>query len=171
MVLFEDEFSLSNTATLHYNWAIKGKQPLVVSQQSKRERLTGLGSVNPLTGQLTVSFAERGNYQSFKKHLKKVLFAYRDAISIIIYVDNVRYHHARKLNNFLEKHPKLQIRYLPAYSPDMNPVERVWWFMRKKITHNRYLSSLKERLIKFWQLFSACLKPNSILAKLCVITF
>jgi putative transposase len=29
--------------------------------------------------------------------------------------------------------------FLPAYSPDFNPIERIWWYMRKKITNNRYV--------------------------------
>ncbi|MDR1198265.1 MAG: transposase, partial [Prevotellaceae bacterium] len=80
--------------------------------------------------------------------------AYKGKKKTIIYVDNVRLHHANILKPFPEVHPELEIRYLPAYSPDLNPVERVWWYMRKIITHNRYLQSLKERRAKFWQLFS-----------------
>jgi transposase len=148
-----------------------GEQPTVACKQAKRERVTGFGSVNPLTGQLTVSFAERGNYRSFKKHLKKLLHVYKDKTKIIIYVDNVRFHHAKLLREFLKAHPPLEIRYLPAYSPDLNPVERVWWYMRKSITHNRYLSSLRERIAKFWRLLSGCLLPNDLLKNICVINY
>jgi hypothetical protein len=100
VLLFEDEFSLSNTATLSYQWAPVGKQPIIACKQAKRERVTGFGSINPLTGQLTVNFAEKGNYKAFKKHLKKVLFTYRKNQKIILYVDNVRYHHAKRLQFF-----------------------------------------------------------------------
>jgi hypothetical protein len=60
----------------------------------------------------------------------------------------------------------LEIRYLPPYSPDLNPVERVWWYMRKHITHNRYLSNLKERIARFWKLMPAKLKPDDVLKKI-----
>ena len=169
--MFEDEFSLSNTATLSSTWAPIGQQPKVSCKQRARERVTGFGSINPISGQLTVSFEEKGNYFSFKKHLKKLLRCYADKKKILLYVDNVRFHHANLLKNFLENNPKLEIRYLPAYSPDLNPVERVWWYMRRRITHNRYLSSIKERIAKFWQLFSQMIKPNEILKNICVINF
>ena len=177
--MFEDEFSLSNTATLSATWSVKGKQPEVALKQAKRERVTGFGTVNPLTGQLVANFAQTGNTDTFKKHLRKVLKAYTGKQKIIIYVDNVRFHHAKTLKPFLEAHPELEIRYLPAYSPDLNPVERVWWYtcaersrsMRKSITHNRYLSSIKERTAKFWRLLSAGLKPNEMLKNICVINF
>jgi hypothetical protein len=89
VVLFEDEFSLSNTATLSYTWAPVGEQPTIPCKQVKRERLTGFGSINPLTGQLVVNFAAKGNAKTFKKHLKKLLKAYKGKEKIILYVDNI----------------------------------------------------------------------------------
>lgn len=148
-----------------------GEQPVISCKQSRKERVTGFGSVNPQTGQLVVNFAQRGNTVSFKKHLKTILRTYKDKRKIIVYVDNVRYHHAKALRHFLDAHTELEIRYLPAYSPDLNPVERVWWYMRKRITHNRYLSSIKERIAKFWRLLSHCLMPNNILKNICVINY
>lgn len=169
--LFEDEFSLSNTATISYGWSIKGVQPLVDCKQNKRERQTGLGSVNIKTGQMVVNFADHGNYQSFKKHLKKILKVYANAPKILLCVDNVKYHHARLLKKFLENHQKLELIYLPPYSPDLNPVERAWWLMRKSITHNRYLNTLSERKTMFWKMFSAFQKPNQVIKKLCVVNY
>jgi transposase len=90
---------------------------------------------------------------------------------VILILDNVRYHHAKLFHKFLEKHPELEIIYLPPYSPDLNPIERAWWYMRKSITHNRYLESLKERKVKFWMKFSEFLKPNQKLMKICNVNF
>lgn len=160
---------MSNTSSLSATWALEGKQPISSCKQSEKERLSSFGSINLLTGQLTANFEVSGNTQSFKKHLKKILHAYKEKAKIIVYVDNVRFHHAKTLKPFLDAHPKLEIRYLPVYSPNLNPVERVWWYMRKSITHNRYWSSLKERVAKFWQLFSVCLKPNLLLKNICVM--
>lgn len=96
---------------------------------------------------------------------------YKEKRKIILFVDNVQFHHAKILKPFLAAHPKLEIRYLPAYSPDLNPVERVGRHMRKSITHNRFLSSLKERMAKFWRLFSAADKPNDFIENIRVIKF
>jgi transposase len=120
---------------------------------------------------MVVNFADKGNYKSFKKHLKKILHEYSDSPKIILFLDNVRYHHARLLKKFIELHPKLELIYLPPYSPDLNPIERAWWFMRKKITHNRFLNTLTERKIKFWQMFSHYKIPNQQILQVCVINF
>ncbi len=101
-----------------------------------------MGSYNFETGQITVSFHQRGNRKSFKKHLKKVLYTYRSHSKIIVVVDNVRFHHAKLLKKWLLTKPQLELVYLPPYSPDLNPIERAWWFMRKKITHIRSIGTL-----------------------------
>jgi transposase len=153
-----------------YRWAKRGNQPTSVCKQRKRERQTGFGSINCQTGQITVSFADHGNQRTFKKHLKKVLCDYPTAPKIIIVLDNVRYHHAKKLSKWLAA-TRIELVFLPPYSPDLNPVERVWWYMRKKITHNRYLDSLKERKAAFWRMFSHFLKPNQELKNVCVVNY
>jgi len=170
-LLFQDEFSLSNSATIGYKWSKKGLQPKIKCRQRGRERRTAMGSYNFETGQITVGFHQKGNYQSFKKHLKKVLYTYRNHSKIIVVVDNVRFHHARLLKIWLKKKPQLEIVYLPPYSPNLNPIERVWWYMRKKITHNRYVKSMKERIRIFWKMFSHFQKPNQELLTICEINF
>lgn len=162
---------MSNTATVSYKWSLKGKQPTIECKQHQRERQTIFGSYNYDSGQITISFADKGNAESFKKHLKKVLATYKQASKIIMVLDNVRYHHAKKIKSWLEKNPKLELFFLPPYSPDLNAVERAWWYMRKKITHNRYVMTLKQRKIEFWKMFSHFLKPNDELKKVCVINY
>ncbi len=130
-----------------------------------------MGSYNFESGQMTVTFHQKGNYQSFKKHLKKVLYTYRTNSKIIMVVDNVRFHHAKLLKKWLRKHPKLELFYLPAYSPELNPIERAWWYMRKKITHNRYIKSLTDRKTEFWKMFSHFQKPNQELKTICAINY
>ena len=52
--------------------------------------------------------------------------------------------------------------YLPAYSPDLNPVERIWWYMRKKISHNRYLETMDIRIDKFNRLMKTFEVENDL---------
>ena len=170
-MLYEDECSLSNTATIGYQWGCKGKQPQIVCKQRQRERQTVFGSCNYDTGQVTISFADRGNAQTFKKHLKKVLHAYPGTSKIIMVLDNVAYHHARRIKEWLSKQNRLELFFLPPYSPDLNAIERVWWYMRKKITHNRYIQTLKKRKAEFWKMFSHFKKPNTTIKTICEVNY
>ena len=140
-------------------------------KQRRRERQTVFGTVNPDSGQIVVSFADRGNNITFKKHLKQVIKSFQSE-KLIIVLDNVRYHHAKKLKPFLEQNREwLELMYLPPYSPDLNPIERVWWFMRKRITHNRYVETLYERKARFWMMFSHYIYPNDDLKSICVLNY
>lgn len=146
---------------------------MIEQKQKNRERVTLFGAVNPIDGEVIVQKAERGNAKTFKKYLKKVIKYYkRKCCKVYMILDNVRYHHAKLLKPFLEKNAKkLELVFLPAYSPDLNPIERVWWYMRKKISHNRYIKTLDERMIEFWKMFSNYQKPNKFIANLCNINF
>jgi len=140
---------LSNTATVSYKWAEKGKQPEINQKQHKRERKTLFGSIEPETGIVITAKADKGNTVTFFSFLLLVAKAYHDR-KIVMVLDNVPYHHARRLKPVLERYKhRIELVYLPPYSPDLNPIERVWWYMRKKITHNRYVKSLEERIANF----------------------
>ena len=103
--------------------------------------------------------------------LKNILSTFSSAPKIVLVLDNVRYHHAKRLKQFLENNKRLELIYLPPYSPDLNPIERVWWYMRKSITHNRFMVSLEERKARFWQMFSHYLKPNQKILNICAINY
>jgi transposase len=60
-------------------------------------------------------------------------------------LDNARAHHSKEVELFLEANEeKLELMFLPPYSPDMNPMEWFWKLLRKKVTHNIFLGTFKE---------------------------
>ena len=164
---------MSNTADVSYKWSEIGKQPMIQEKQYKRERVTLFGAVNPISGEIIVQQAERGNAKTFLNYIKKTLKFYKKSKGKVhLILDNVRYHHVKILKPFLEKNKeKIELMFLPAYSPDLNPIERVWWFMRKKITNNRYVKTLKERMIEFWKMFSHYQKTNKEIVNLCNLNY
>jgi transposase len=48
---------------------------------------------------------------------------------------------------------RLALEFLPPYSPDMNPIERVWKLTRRQATHNRYFPTLDEIIIAVEKVF------------------
>jgi transposase len=38
----------------------------------------------------------------------------------------------------------IEIVFLPAYSPNLNPIERLWKFFKKKVLYNQYYEKLKD---------------------------
>jgi transposase len=145
---------------------------LIKQIQRKRERVTFFGAIDIKSGQLSAKTAKVGNAKSFKRFLKKILFDFNSRGKITIVLDNVRFHHANLLKPFLEKNKnRLQLLFLPAYSPDLNPIEHLWWFVRKRITHCRSFDNLIERKKFFWQMLSHYMKPNEEIKRLCIVNY
>jgi len=64
---------------------------------------------------------------------------------IHLVLDNARYHHAILLQEWLEANrDKIQLHFLPAYSPKLNAQEGVWRLTRRKLIHNRFFNDEKE---------------------------
>lgn len=66
----------------------------------------------------------------------KTLEAASKATTIHIICDNGRSNKNKKLQEYLQT-SKIQIHYLPPYSPNLNPIERLWKVLREKKTYNK----------------------------------
>jgi transposase len=125
VVVFEDEASLSGTATISRGWAKRKNRLKICQPQRKKERRTIFGCVCPDTGKLITSVAEQGNTITFFKFLLKVSQTFKDK-KVCMITDNVKFHHAKRLKPILERYKhRIELIFLPPYSPDLNPVERV----------------------------------------------
>ena len=118
-------------------------------------------------GQLIISKEDNFDADSFQRFLGVVLEKAETNKKILLVLDNARYHHANKLKEYLDEiKDRLELFFLPAYSPDINAIEMLWRKTRRAVTHNRYfptLNEMTEKLIVFWNYFS---KPNTELMKL-----
>lgn len=156
---------------MSYVWSLRGKQPIIDCQQRGRERRTVLGSVDYRTGQMTLNIELAGNMNTFIGHLEKLNVTYLKKEKIVLILDNVKFHHAKTVQQWLKEHPKFEVLFLPPYSPNLNPIERVGWFMRKRITHNRFVENMQQRIDKFNLMFNSFLRPNIIIKNICVTNF
>lgn len=77
----------------------------------------------------------------------KKLEASSDASKIYVILDNARSNKNKKLDEFLKKsESKIELKYLPPYSPNLNSIERLWKVMRETKMYNRYY----ETSVKFF---------------------
>jgi transposase len=136
-----------------------------------RKSIALFGAVNIRRGRLLTQFEKKFNAMTFQSFLENLLkHGGSRGRLIVIILDNARYHHATLLKPFLQKYRKrLKLEFLPPYSPELNPIERVWKLTRRLCTHNEYfpnLTALQEAVsgrLSMWE------KPNEVLRKLCCI--
>lgn len=60
-------------------------------------------------------------------------------------LDNARIHHAKLIQPFLEKiKDRLQLAFLPPYSPNLNPIEALWKWLKNAVIYNVFYKSVYE---------------------------
>jgi len=169
-ILFEDECHFQQHGTRCKMWIPPEKKDPVLKHAPTKKSISVFGAVNSHTGQLTTMVSPIFNADSFFTFLKKVLKTRKKNKKLIMVLDNAKYHHALILRPWLIKHRKeIHLLFLPAYSPELNYIERVWKLARRLSTHNRYFETLKELQNTVLNQMDLWRKPNEILRKLCCI--
>lgn len=167
-IYFEDECHFQRSTTITRAWSLKGTTPEIKSPAVK-ERVSVLGAVGMDNGQLITMEAPVFNGDSFKRFVKKIMKNAKTKKKVLLVLDNARFHHAKANKEFLQSvKGKIELLFLPPYSPDLNPIESFWKKTRRSVTHNRYFESLYEErqcLLKFFKKFS---KPNETLKTLSI---
>jgi len=142
----------------------------VVLHEPTRKNIGVFGAVRVEDGRMVASPAEKFDAMTFHAFLIQLLRHRRRGRKMVIVLDNARWHHARLLRPWLRRHRHvLRLEFLPAYSPDLNPIERVWKLTRRLCTHNRYFAALEELVTVVFKQFKDWHKPNETLRRLCAI--
>lgn len=107
-------------------------------------------------------------YHGFLKHLRQV--SSRSGRSVIVITDNAKYHHAKLHADWrTQQAPQFILDFLPPYSPDLNPIERLWKLTRRLCLHNRYFPTLEDVVRSVESQFSNWTSGNEVVRKLCAI--
>jgi transposase len=83
-------------------------------------------------GNLISSFHDKGNAEATIEHFKKVRSSYDKNIPLAFFIDNASWHKTLKVQEYCENN-NITLLFLPPYSPQFNPIERVWSFLKSKI--------------------------------------
>jgi transposase len=95
----------------------------------------------------------------------------RTARRVVVITDNAKYHHARLHRDWRQQVAgRFALEFLPPYSPELNPIERVWKLTRRLCLHNRYFPRLDEVTTAVEAEFSKWTQPNNTLRRLCALT-
>ncbi len=124
-----------------YGWIYKGEEK-VIKTNSGRKRINLNGAVNIEDMDITVLSEETINSHAMMR-LILTLEEKQSTGEIYLILDNARYNHSYELQLFLEDHPRVHLKYLPAYSPNLNTIERLWKFYYKK-HQDMYFEKFKE---------------------------
>lgn len=133
-----------------------------------RKSVACFGAVSLRTGTFVRSLCATFNAVTFETFLKTLLRHRAHDTRMVL--DNARYHHAILLKPLLRKYRAvLTLLFLPPYSPQLAPIERVWKLARRMATHNRFFATLDDVLTAISTCFDRWRTPNAVLRRLCGI--
>jgi len=167
---FEDECHFQQHGSRCTMWIPPEEADPVVFHAPTRKSLGIFGAVRIDNGQLVTSQENKFDTMTFLSFLKQLLRHRRRGRMMVVILDNARWHHARLLKPWLKKHRHiLRLDFLPPYSPELNPIERVWKLTRKLCTHNCYFPDLADLGQTISTQFELWQKPNETIRRLCAI--
>ncbi len=143
-VIFIDFIHPTQAIKISYGWTRKS-QKKAVKTRSSRTRLNIMGAINQkaLMSQLICEYKTINEYNvpRFFNEIRKVYPHYNQKIHIIL--DGASYHRSQLVKNWMEV-VNIRLHYLPPYSPNLNPIERMWKLMNEHLRNNRYFSSTQK---------------------------
>ena len=120
-----------------YGWIKKGIQKELKSNTG-RKRVNLNGAYNIEDHEVIIREDESINSQSTIK-LFEQLSQRQQAGIIYIICDNATYYKSALINEYLESNKRIKLIFLPAYSPNLNVIERLWRFLKKNLRYNNYM--------------------------------
>lgn len=154
-IYFLDSVHPTHNAESGYAWVKTGEERYVKSNTG-RTRININGAVDIHRMHVVATQSEMTNSQAIIRLLKKIEKRTKVKGTIHLILDNARYHHALILKDFI-KGSRFKLHYLPPYSPNLNPIERLWKFMKGEVIKNQYYEKIKDfkkAITQFFQYFS-----------------
>src|SRR5262245_21426231 len=94
---------------------------------------TGQGKTRRMQGAFADHLRHIGRVYPREKHPR-----------VVLVIDNAPWHRGRPVDEALRDNPHLEFKRLPSYSPQLNPIERLWKKLRRRATHNRLFDTLAD---------------------------
>jgi transposase len=120
-----------------------------------RQRFNVLGALNAVTHELIMVTNDTYINACSVCDLLRLIAALRLAVPITLILDNARYQKCHLVQE-LAKCLGIELLYLPAYSPNLNLIERLWKFVKKKCLYSIYYNDFDA----FKQAISTCLEQT-----------
>ena len=142
LLLFGDEASFPQWGSLSYTWAPVGEQP-VVKTSGQRKGWKVFGLLDYFRGRLFHQGTQgQLNSASYTAFLQQVLE--QTTAPIYLIQDGARYHTSKATHAFFAAHAdRLTVAQLPSYSPDYNPIEKLWKQVKQEDTHLVYFPTFE----------------------------
>ena len=127
-----DEARFGQKGSLTKLWAEKGSRPTVI-RQTRYEWAYMYGAVDPVTGDSSALLARHVNTATMNHFLTVLSSEVGPDDHVVLIMDRAGWH----MSKGLEIPANITFLHLPPYSPELNPVERLWLYIKSHFLSNR----------------------------------
>lgn len=148
-----------------YGWIKKGVRKEIPTHTG-RQRLNLSGALDILSKRVLIQEDISLNAQSTIFFFQKLERAYPEAHRVHVFCDNAKYYKNQEVKKYLYT-SKIELHFLPPYSPNLNPIERLWKLLNEEVVYNRYYQefiTFKKAILGFLE--SLLDPPIELLGKL-----
>jgi len=161
-IWFQDEARVGQRGTLTRIWAEKGTRPRVVRQQQFAAAYV-FGAVCPSKDSAYALLMPDANTEAMQHHLDGIAQMVETGRHAVIVIDRAAWHMSKQL-----KSPdNLCLLPLPAYSPELNPVEQVWQQLRDKYWANRCFKDYEDIVTSCCEAWNSFVGQPDVIRRLC----
>jgi transposase len=135
-ICFMDGVHPSHNVQLGYGWIRKGTEKLIPSNTG-RSRLNLTGAIDIISHTVVIQEDPMLNAEATVRFFHKLELNQPAKAKIHVFCDNARYYRNRSVTKYLET-SRIELHFLPPYSPNLNPIERLWKWMKEVVIYNTY---------------------------------
>lgn len=131
-----DELDLHLLPKVGYQWMRRGTQLEVMTPGVNQKQFLA-GALDPRTGEIHYIIGKRKTNVLFRQLLGLLNQLCGPQVRrIYVVVDNYKIHKAKAVVEWLSRHPRFELLWLPTYCPEANPIERAFGDVHDKVTRN-----------------------------------
>jgi transposase len=124
LVHFVDESGMDNNEFYDYGWAQRGERVHALKPGTRTQRISIIAALNQNVLHAPFVFEDYTNKDLFELYLEQVLIPRLKPGEFVV-IDNASFHKGGRIKEMIEA-AGCTLIYLPAYSPDLNPIEHFW---------------------------------------------
>lgn len=141
-IYFADSVHPQHQTRLAYGWIRTGERKEIPTT-GRQKRVNIIGGICLNGHKVVTTQADTVNADSIAGFFCELRKKHPEKHRIHVILDRAPYHRDGDLQKFA-KNLGIKLHYLPPYSPNLNPVERLWKIMHEHVTYNKYYETFQD---------------------------
>jgi transposase len=164
-ICFMDGVHPTHNVQPAYGWIQKGVRKEVPAN-SGRSRINLSGVLDVIDHKVLIQQDKTLNAEATISFFRKIEDAYPRKKRVHIFCDNAGYYRNKTVTEYLQT-SRIKLHFLPPYSPNLNPIERLWKWMKERVIYNTYYREFEDFKLAVFEFFAtlSVLAADSVLGQ------